>query len=90
MRRELIVRLIESCRAAQRSGAAPYEIRDGVLPREVERLMRDSSPQDFLEWVKEDRDYSYYYYDAQQSGVCAKPREAVALILELIALDALE
>ena len=44
----------------------------------------------FLDWIKDDREYATFYYDAQQSGVCAKPREAAALILEQIALDAIE
>jgi len=87
--REMIVRLVERCKAAQGRGATRDEIRDRVLPNEIERLMKESSAQGFLEWIKEDREYSYYYFDAQQSGVCAKPLEAVALILELIALDTL-
>jgi hypothetical protein len=86
----MIHRLVERCKAAKRSGATPDEIRSDLLPHDIERLIKESSPQDFLEWIKEDREYSYYYFDAQQSGVCAKPPEAMALILESITLDALE
>jgi hypothetical protein len=56
-------------------------------PDEIERLVNSLDAQGFLDWVKGDREYSYYYYDAQQSGACAKPREAAAAILEAIALD---
>jgi hypothetical protein len=90
MQREMIVRLIEKCKIAERAGATREETRGSVLPDEINRLMGETAAQDFLEWVKEDREYSYYYYDAQQSGVCAKPLEAAAMILESIALDALE
>jgi len=90
MHRDLIDGLVAICKAAQRGGDTPDEIRNGVLAREVERIMKSVSARDFLDWVKEDREYSYYYYDAQQSGVCAKPPEAVARIFESIALDALD
>ena len=90
MHKETILRLIERCKAAQSAGVTPDEIRDHVLPEELQRMMREIGFQDFLDWVKEDREYSYYYYDAQQSGACAKPAEAVGMILESIALDAIE
>jgi hypothetical protein len=90
MHKEKILRLIERCKAAQSAGVPPNEIRDRVLPEELQRVMKEIEFQSFLDWVKEDREYSYYYYDAQQSGVCAKPAEAAAMILESIALDALE
>ena len=90
MRREIIIRLIERCKRAEREGVAREEIRGRVLPEEVERLLEETAAQDFLEWVKEDREYSYYYYDAQQNGACAKPREVLAMILESITLDAME
>ena len=77
----MIQGLIEDC-----SNAAP-EIRDRVMREQIERLVNELDAQSFLEWIKEDRDYSYYYFDVQQSGVCAKPREAAALILEAIAVD---
>jgi hypothetical protein len=90
MHREMILQLIEISRAARRAGNTPDEIRDRLLPHEIGRLMKEASDQDFLEWIKEDREYSYYYYDAQQAGVCAKPPELVRLILDSIVLDALE
>jgi hypothetical protein len=86
----MILRLIERCEAARREGVTRDEMLNRVLPEEVERLMKDAAAQDFLDRVKDDREYSYYYYDAQQSGACAKPPEVAAMILESIALDALE
>lgn len=86
----MILRLIEICKAAERAGVMRNEIRNRVLPDETRRLMKEITAEDFLEWIKEDREYSYYYHDAQQSGVCAKPREVAAMILESIALDELE
>jgi hypothetical protein len=86
MSRETILLLIERCKAARAAGASLEDMRERVLPAEFDKI----APQDFLEWVKDDREYCWYYYDAQQSGVCAKPAEAAALILESIVLDALE
>ena len=90
MDKEKILRLIERCEAAKSAGVPSDEIRDSVLPVELQRVMKEIEFQDFLDWVKEDREYSYYYYDAQQSGVCAKPAEAAGVILESITLDAIE
>lgn len=84
MYRRMIQELIESCKTAARAG---NEIRQQILPDKIARLINGLDAQDFLDWIKDDREYSYYYYDAQQSGVCAKPREAAALILEAIISD---
>jgi hypothetical protein len=86
MSREIILLAIEESRAARAAGASIEEMRHRVLGAELDKI----EPQAFLEWVKDDREYCWYYYDAQQSGVCAKPAEAAALILESIVLDALE
>ncbi|HEX5735654.1 MAG TPA: hypothetical protein VF131_22695 [Blastocatellia bacterium] len=83
----MIQGLIESCSNAARAGVTDYESRNRVLREQVERLVSGLNARSFLEWIKEDREYSYYYFDAQQSGACAKPREAAALILEAIAAD---
>lgn len=90
MYKEKLLRLIERCKASESTGIPPYEIRNKVLQEEVRRLMNEIEFRDFLDWVKEDREYSYYYYETQQSGACAKPAEAAAMILESITLDALE
>jgi hypothetical protein len=90
MSRDILLRLIEGCEEACRAGVSLAEIRGEVLPEKIRLLLKDIPPQEFLEWVKEDREYGYYYYDAQQSGACAKPAEAMALILEAIVMDALE
>ncbi len=76
MYRRMIQELIENCKTRQQ-----------IPSDEIERLINGLDAQGFLDWIKDDREYSYYYYDAQQSGVCAKPREAAAIILEAIALD---
>jgi len=88
--RAIILRLIEQCQAAHRAGLSLNDIRRRVLADEINSVLREIKPQAFLDWVKDDREYSFFYYDAQQSGVCAKPAEVVALILETIALDAIE
>ena len=79
MYRRMIQELIRECEAGRQ-----------ILPDEIERLINGIDVQGFLDWVKEDREYSYYYYDAQQSGACAKPREAAAIILEAIAADSIQ
>jgi hypothetical protein len=86
----IILRLIEQGKAARRAGLSLNDIRTRVLADEINSVLREIRPQEFLDWVKDDREYSFFYYDAQQSGVCAKPPEVVASILETIALDALE
>ncbi|HKG23073.1 MAG TPA: hypothetical protein VKC34_14335 [Blastocatellia bacterium] len=89
MYRELISRVKEECKSARDRGAGPEEIRDRVLPENLEALKNESGLRDFLEWVREDREYSPYYFDVQQSGACAKPAEVVALILEEIVSDSM-
>ena len=89
MYRAEIQSLIEQCEAARNLGASPDQIRDGVLRGAVAAVLRRINARDFLEWVKDDREFCYFYYDAQQSGICAKPPEAAAFILEQIALDAM-
>jgi len=86
----LIPILVKNCEHALQSGLSLAEIRSSVLPEEIQKLMTEAAPRSFLQWIKEDRVYSSYYYEAQQSGVCAKPGELLAAILESIVLDALE
>ena len=66
------------------------DMRSRVLADKIKLMINETEPKDLLEWLKEDRHYCYYYYDVEQSGVCAKPREAAALIVESIVMDALE
>ena len=87
MYRQMIQGLIAGCMDAARAGVTDYEIRNRVLPHQIEQLVNGLDAQSFLDWIKEDREYSYYYFDVQQSGACAKAREAAALILEAIAVD---
>jgi hypothetical protein len=48
-----------------------------------------NSAVDFLRWVQEDPKYRIYYFEIQESGICAKPKEAAAMILEAIVLEVL-
>ncbi len=94
MYREFIKLLIEDCKRARDRGIGLDEIRGRVLPekieaRKIETLKGGSGFRDFLEWIREDREYSSYYFDVQQSGACAKPAEVAALILEEIVLDSI-
>lgn len=90
MRSEAIIQLIEACKKARGEGVALDDVYNRVLAERVASLMQEVAPAELLEWLKEDREYNYYYYDAEQSGACAKPRESVALILESIVRDAIE
>jgi hypothetical protein len=88
MYRQQILELIEKCQVAEGAGLSLNDIRFDSLPELIKPLLE--SPEDFLGWIKEDLEYSYFYFDVQESGVCAKPVEAVAMILEAIVIDALE
>ena len=89
MYRAEIQSLIEQCETARRGGASLDQIRAGVLREGIAAALGRLNAREFLEWIKDDREFCYFYYDAQQSGICAKPQEAAALILEQIALDAM-
>ncbi|MFL6215363.1 MAG: hypothetical protein ACJ74J_15880 [Blastocatellia bacterium] len=82
--------LVAHCQSARAAGASPEQIRAHILPEAIDSALSRLDAREFLDWVKEEREHAYFYYDAQQSGVCAKPREAAALILEQIAMDAIE
>ena len=90
MSRAEVQSLIELCEAARDSGASPEHIRTAILPEAVDLALRRMGAREFLEWVRDDREFAYFYHDAHASGVCAKPREAAAFILEQIAMDAIE
>jgi hypothetical protein len=90
MFRAEIQAIIDQCRAARAKSVTPELINDGLLREAVQNTLSRINAQAFLDWVKDDRELSYFYYDVQESGVCAKPREVAALVLEHIALDALE
>jgi hypothetical protein len=88
MYRRQIHELIEKCQMARGRGSSLEEIRMDLLPGLVNPLLESSV--DFLHWVKEDREYSFFYFDVQENGACAKPRETAAMILEAIVIDSLE
>ena len=46
--------------------------------------MKRVQPAEFIEWIRNHKLYSFCLYEAQQRGVCAKPRELAALVLEMI------
>jgi hypothetical protein len=81
--------IIDPCKVAREGGASLNQIREGVLRQAIEGALRRMNAREFLDWIKDDREFCYFYYDVQESGVCAKPQEAAALILEHIALDAI-
>ena len=85
---QIIHDLIADCEKAKRNGLSLADIRTKLLPVKIQHFLK--KPVDFLDWIREDREFSLFYFDAQQSGVCAKPAEIVAVILEMIILDALE
>ena len=87
---QIILDLIEECKRALRAGFTVSDIRSRLLADKIKLIIDETDTKDFLEWLKQDRQFCYYYYDAEQSGVCAKPREAAALIVESIVMDALE
>ncbi len=60
------------------------------LADQIKIILPRIHTKDFVEWIREDAQYSFYFYDALESGVCSKPAELAALILETIALDALD
>lgn len=82
--------LIGICKEAALAKAATEEAGRRTLPEILQAFVRDLSPQDFLKWVEEDHEYSFFYYDVHQDGFCAKPAEVAAMILERIILDHLE
>src|SRR5262249_15914769 len=86
--RQMILDLIAECSNAQQSGISLSEIRFCLLPVKIQPFLTKSA--DFLDWIREDREFAIFYFDVQQSGVCAKPNEVVGMILEMIILDALE
>jgi hypothetical protein len=88
MYHQRILELIAACQVAQQKGVSLDEMRSRILP-DLTKPFLDSAT-DFLNWIKEDRQYSTFYYEVQESGVCAKPVEAAALILEAILIFFLE
>lgn len=88
MYRQQILELIKTCQEAEANGASLEGIRSRVLPDLIKPVL--DSAKGFLTWIKEDREYSSFYFEVQESGVCAKPIEVAALILEAIVLDHLE
>jgi hypothetical protein len=90
MPRAEIQSIIDQCKVARDGGASLDQIREGVLREAIAQTLQRMKAREFLDWIKDDREFGYFYYDVQQSGVCAKPQEAAALILEHIALDAIE
>ncbi|HET9531730.1 MAG TPA: hypothetical protein VFQ92_15335 [Blastocatellia bacterium] len=87
---EIINRLTQECRDAARAGATREQIQDSIITPAARSALGDIDARDFLEWIKDDRELSFYYYDAQHEGVCAKPVEAAAMMLERIALDSID
>jgi hypothetical protein len=88
MYRQPILELIKKSQEAERNGASHDDIRQLILPDLIKPFL--DSAKDFLNWIKDDREYSAFYYDVQESGICATPAEAAALILDTIVIFHLE
>jgi hypothetical protein len=88
--RDEIQALVVRCQSARAAGASSEQLRTIILTEAIDSTLSCLDAREFLDWIKDDREYAYFYFDAQQSGVCAKPREVAALILEQIAMDAVE
>ena len=86
---DLIKEMIKTSRDYLRAGLTESEVRL-CLQDYIKTNLPRIHPIDFIEWIRDSPQYSFYFYDAQESGVCAKPAEMAALILETIALDALD
>lgn len=43
-----------------------------------------SDPADFLDWIRKHKTYRFLVHEAQAEGLCSKPRELSAYILERI------
>jgi hypothetical protein len=82
MYRQWILELLEKCREAEARGITRKEIRFDILP-DLSKPFLESSV-DFLHWLREDREYSFYYFEVQEAGVCAKPVEIAAMVIEAI------
>jgi hypothetical protein len=88
MYKAVICDLITKCQAVKANPLGIDEIRSRIIPENAAVILNQAP--DFLRWIRDDNQYSFFYYEAQQSGICAKPVEAAAMILELIILDAID
>jgi hypothetical protein len=85
---QAIQNLVRECLKARDNGISLETIRHELLPRYIRPLL--DSADDLLPWLREDKRYSYFYYEVQAQGTCAKPLEVAAAIVEVIVLTALE
>ena len=76
--------LISRCQTQPQSGSRGDEFENQTIREVVEAGMKAVSPLEFIEWIREHKLYSFYLYEAQQMGVCAKPRELAAFIMGMI------
>jgi hypothetical protein len=81
--------LVSGCTAAVAAGASPGDVRRGLLQETIDHVLNQINAADFVAWIRDDAGYSFYFYDAQQSTVCAKHREVAALIMENVVSDAI-
>ena len=85
--RTVILELVRACETA--SSADPATLAQRV-DEQVRVAIEGLDTRGFLDWVADDPSYGSYYFDVKESGACAKPREVAALVLEAIAVDAVE
>ena len=86
--RQLIDEIIAENRA--KGPSVSSQVRHEHFLESMTGALSRIQPEPFLEWVRDDRELSAFFWDVQQSGACAKPREAAALIVEAIVMDAIE
>jgi len=86
--RQMISDLIADCKRAKEDGINHSEIRSTILPERLQSFLKIST--DFLDWIRDDWEFSFYFYEAQQSGMCSKPNEIVASIIDTIVFDEIE
>ena len=80
----IIEDLMARCRQEDSCRLSAEETENQAISEAVESGMKLLRPAEFIEWVRNHRIYSFCLYEAQQRGVCAKPGELAALVLEMI------
>ena len=84
---EIVESLMARCRQKDPSGLSGEKVEEQVISEVVQAGMEQVQPAEFIEWIKNHKVYSFYLYEVQQMGVCAKPQELAACVLEMILQD---
>jgi hypothetical protein len=76
--------LTARCRERTLCGSSSGKLENEVISEVVAIGMKAVKPMEFIAWIRDHRVYSYYLYEAQQMGICSKPPELAALVLDMI------